>query len=245
MKKVLKVIIAIVLVLVVVIGGYIAYSFYLDNAHHCIDEEPNSTPTGKFGAYGYVDLGLSVKWAVCNIGANVPGEHGQAFAWGDTETKETFGKHGYSIGDRKNLAELRGTQYDTANAKWGDDWRMPTALEFEELCKKCKWMWSKQNGEFGFKIVGPNGNSIFLPCSHVDMTAKEKDSYDEACYWSSTKDDGISEFRDEEDVEACAAALAATFVYYRSNPYQDEHFTRYVCSDFPCHVGLPIRPVHD
>ena len=33
-----------------------------------------------------VDLGLSVKWATCNVGANTPEEYGDYYAWGDTTT---------------------------------------------------------------------------------------------------------------------------------------------------------------
>ena len=33
----------------------------------------------------YVDLGLSVKWATCNIGAEEPEDYGDYFAWGETE----------------------------------------------------------------------------------------------------------------------------------------------------------------
>ena len=32
-----------------------------------------------------VDLGLSVKWAKCNIGATKPEEYGDYFAWGEKE----------------------------------------------------------------------------------------------------------------------------------------------------------------
>lgn len=34
----------------------------------------------------YVDLGLSVKWATYNIGASVPEEYGDYYAWGETDT---------------------------------------------------------------------------------------------------------------------------------------------------------------
>ena len=34
-----------------------------------------------------IDLGLSVKWASCNLGANTPEEYGDYYAWGETETK--------------------------------------------------------------------------------------------------------------------------------------------------------------
>ena len=38
----------------------------------------------------YVDLGLSVKWATCNIGATTPEEYGDYFAWGEVEPKEYY-----------------------------------------------------------------------------------------------------------------------------------------------------------
>ena len=38
----------------------------------------------------YVDMGLSVMWATCNIGANSPEEFGDYFAWGEKETKDEY-----------------------------------------------------------------------------------------------------------------------------------------------------------
>ncbi len=52
---------------------------------------------------------------------------------------------------------------DVATANWGDKWRMPTKDEMEELKNKCKWDWISVNDKSGYKITGPNGNSIFLP----------------------------------------------------------------------------------
>lgn len=43
------------------------------------DDDP-SQPT-----HEYVDLGLSVMWATCNVGASKPEEYGDYFAWGETE----------------------------------------------------------------------------------------------------------------------------------------------------------------
>ena len=37
--------------------------------------------------HDYVDLGLSVKWATCNVGADSPEDYGDYFAWGETEPK--------------------------------------------------------------------------------------------------------------------------------------------------------------
>ena len=41
-------------------------------------------------SYEYVDLGLSVKWAACNVGATTPETYGDYFAWGETEPKTTY-----------------------------------------------------------------------------------------------------------------------------------------------------------
>ena len=40
---------------------------------------------------------------------------------------------------------------------------LPTKEQFEELINQCTWKWMDKNGVFGYKITGPNGNSIFLP----------------------------------------------------------------------------------
>lgn len=45
--------------------------------------------------------------------------------------------------------------------------RFPTKEELDELRKKCKWKKSYIDEEhFGFKVIGPNGNSIFLQSSY-------------------------------------------------------------------------------
>ena len=46
-----------------------------------------------------VDLGLSVKWACCNIGANSPEDYGNYYAWGELETKESCEWHNYKWHD--------------------------------------------------------------------------------------------------------------------------------------------------
>lgn len=50
---------------------------------------------------------------------------------------------------------------DPATANWGKDWRIPTKEEIDELISKCTWEFSGN----GYKVTGPNGNSIFLPAA--------------------------------------------------------------------------------
>ena len=146
----------------------------------------------------YVDLGLSVKWATCNIGASSPEEYGDYFGWGETTTKDNYDcpTMGLSISELQSQGYIDSngnltSQYDAATANWGGDWRMPTFTELEELNTQCTWEWTTQNGVNGYKVTGPSGASIFLPA------AGRHDGYflyvagGHGNYWSSTPVDGF------------------------------------------------------
>ena len=49
-----------------------------------------------------VDLGLSVKWASCNIGAESPEDLGGYYAWGETEEKTEYSWSTYRWYDTDN-----------------------------------------------------------------------------------------------------------------------------------------------
>ena len=161
----------------------------------------NNTP------YESVDLGLSVKWATCNVGAKAPEESGDYFAWGEIRTKHQFSASNCSslrvstrykvsfMGLKRSTEEvyegvlsgdISGSKtYDAARANWGDGWRMPTRAEFKELVKMCKWKWVVINDKCGYQVVGPNGNSIFMPAAgYVDKSLNSDGS--DGFYWSST-----------------------------------------------------------
>ncbi|MCQ2117922.1 MAG: DUF1566 domain-containing protein [Bacteroidales bacterium] len=132
----------------------------------------------------YVDLGLSVKWATCNVGANSPGDDGSVFVWAETSPKNDcslntwkyresgdswnnvkFSKYvassEYGSVDNKTTLELVD---DAARVNWGGSWRMPTIEEQKELINNCTWQWIHQNGDYGYKVTSKkNGKSIFLP----------------------------------------------------------------------------------
>ncbi len=144
-----------------------------------------------------VDLGLSVKWACCNVGASSPEGYGGYYAWGETEEKSDYDWDTYAYyidtdGDGlkdtyQNIgSNISGTSYDVAHVKWGGSWRMPTLDEIKELCNKCTWQWTTVNGVNGQKVTGPNGNSIFLPAAGyrngTDVGGRGSYGY----YWSAT-----------------------------------------------------------
>jgi hypothetical protein len=138
-------------------------------------------PTNTENGHEYVDLGLSVKWATCNVGANAPEEYGDYFAWGETEPKEVYEWSTYkwcngsdnmltkyctnsSDGTVDNKNQL-DKEDDAASVNWGGAWRMPTEAEQDELREQCTWTWTTQNGVNGYQVTGPNGKSIFLPAA--------------------------------------------------------------------------------
>lgn len=132
----------------------------------------------------WVDLGLpsGTKWATMNIGASSPSNYGSYFAWG-----ETFTKMGYVWRTLKYCLDDYGTKFskyvtdskygnvdgkkeldlidDVASVNWGSSWRMPSQTQLNELREKCKWIWTNIGGNNGYKVVGLNGNYIFLPAA--------------------------------------------------------------------------------
>ena len=149
---------------------------------------------GKHEGHEYVDLGLSVKWATCNVGATSPEEYGDYFVWGETSTKEKYFESptcGLSISQLQSQGYIDSegnltSQYDAATANWGGDWRMPTRKEMRELLNNCTWIWTTQNGVNGYNVKGPNGNSIFLPAAGYRYGSSLYDAGSDGGCWSST-----------------------------------------------------------
>lgn len=149
---------------------------------------------------GAVDLGLSVKWATYNVGATSPEEYGDYYAWGEVETKIDYTEENYKFSKKdeygfyeyelpEGLTDISGTKYDAATANWGNGWRMPTKLELIELEDKTTVVWTNYNGVDGIRIIGPNGNSIFLP------SAGFRDEYGRGgygCYWGAVSETSYS-----------------------------------------------------
>ncbi|MDE6690132.1 MAG: hypothetical protein K2J86_09700 [Prevotella sp.] len=136
----------------------------------------------------YVDLGLpsGVKWATCNVGASSPSDYGDYYAWGETTPKSEYIEENCKTW-KKSLGGISGnSQYDAARANWGGSWRLPSNTECEELIKKCTWTWTSQGGYNGYKITGPNGNSIFVPAAGFRLGSSIYCAEDFGYYWSST-----------------------------------------------------------
>ena len=106
-----------------------------------------------------VDLGLSVNW--CNN--NIDKDSEIYWGWSDIsgKKKDTDLSLYPHNNPPENICSLE--QYDIATHYLGKGWRLPTKDEIDELQNKCKWIWTSIEGEHGYKVIGKNGNSIFLP----------------------------------------------------------------------------------
>lgn len=140
---------------------------------------------GSINGHDYVDLGLSVKWATKNVGADNPSDYGDYFAWGETKAKASYDDYN-CITHGKTFKSIGGDyKHDAARANWGSSWRLPSDMEFEELRQNCTWIWTKQGYKEGYLITGPNGNSIFLPAASARNGSSFVNGYYNY-YWSST-----------------------------------------------------------
>ncbi|MCH5328939.1 MAG: hypothetical protein J1E02_07940 [Coprobacter sp.] len=145
-------------------------------------------PSGRADGHDYVDLGLRMKWATCNVGADSPADAGRYYAWGEVETPgdgvynqvncKTYGRHFGTVGGR----EL----YDVARACWGEAWRMPSEEDMRALVDSCTWTWSSFSGREGYRVTGPSGNSIFLPAVGYRDGEMLYDDGTTGFYWSAT-----------------------------------------------------------
>ena len=139
-----------------------------------------------------VDLGLSVMWATCNVGATTPEGYGNWYAWGETSTKSKYAEQNYAYytnGQYQYIGvNICGTKYDAARAVWGNDWRLPTRSEIRELTTKCTWTSETLNGVKGYRVTATNGNSIFLPAAGYKDGTTHKEAGTGGFYWSGSLD---------------------------------------------------------
>lgn len=175
----------------------------IDSITFELQEEVIDSVTTETKIYNAVDLGLpsGTLWADRNVGADSPEAYGDHFSWGETSPNDFYEWKSYKWCEGSNSTITKyctdskyGTldnkdtldpEDDAATVNMGSEWRMPTYDEFDELIKTCTWEWSTHNDTKGYKITGPNGNSIFLPAAGYRY-ARYQDLYDDGAqgfYW--------------------------------------------------------------
>lgn len=176
-----------------------------------------------------IDLGLSVYWSSHNVGASTNTQSGVYFAWGEIKGKNDYGDDTYIYYDNDKAVYVDigegisgRPQYDAATAYWKEGWRIPTWAEFHELINECTWEWVQVDKVNGYKVTGPNKNSIFIPA--MDL---QTGNYDE-----------VTEYTDVRLWSDCLS-LTDKARSYGLNCTS----TRIGRGNFNRYLGIPIRPV--
>lgn len=157
--------------------------------------------------------------------------YGALFAWGETASKDNYQWTSYALGNGTSRTKYNATDGkktleaadDAATVLLGDGWRLPTPEEFEELKTKCTWTWETTDNVSGYRVVGPNGNSIFLPAAGFRLVQRTNVQGEYGYYLTNTL--GTSD------------ANAVSYGIMEGKPawkYETERF-----------LGYSIRPVHN
>lgn len=134
--------------------------------------------------------------------------------------KSNFGYNGYT--DYRMILEPAD---DAARVNLGENWRMPTDEEWEELLNGCTSSWTTINGVNGYRFTSNiNGNSIFLPAASIYNGIYLSSVGSIGNYWSSSLYDFYP------DRAWCVS-------FFSSDVYRSPNYFR--------NFGLPIRPVYD
>lgn len=149
--------------------------------------------SGTMNSHDYVDMGTGIKWATCNIGAGLPEEMGNTFAWGKTVPKEIQqSQKNDDINDassqkytKKNNKKVLEKEDDAASCILGGAWRMPTINDFEKLDNNCITTYVKYKGVYGNLLKSKvNDNTLFMPEDmYWSSTINENDDTEACCYW--------------------------------------------------------------
>ncbi|HZK03825.1 MAG TPA: hypothetical protein VFC94_05400 [Bacteroidaceae bacterium] len=184
-----------------------------------------------------IDLGLSVKWASCNLGAENPMDYGDYYRWGEIVPNTSGLIDGYrhynpSKGNFSDLGEdISGTEYDAAHVRLGGKWRMPTKEECEELLSRCVWTGIVGDIKSERRVTGPSGKQIIIPpAGHISYSTLSG-GYS---FWASTiynpNDSGAYRY------------WGATQYVPNAKPGEEYKMTNILEAVFR-YISMPIRPV--
>lgn len=203
--------------------------------------EPPVQPgtSGSLNGHDWVDLGLSVKWATLNLGADDINQMGYSFQWGSTEPVsdyllDHYWQEGFSsYNSNIYINNISNSGFDAAKELWGDGWRMPTVAEIKELMSlwNIEWdmefnqpwgdiakCWVEIDGVHCVRLCGSTGQTLFLPAELSDFI-----------YWTSEKDTAESE--DNKPYGKSCEIIPKRFVWR--------------IMSYPGYRAAPIRPVCD
>lgn len=160
-----------------------------------------------------VDMGLSVHWATSNLSAPQETKDSYYAMWEDC-TKNSYNSSNYSP----------KTDSDVASVIWGEEWRLPTLDEFNELIENCSWDWQVVDNCEGYIATSKrNGAKLFFPAAGITINEKIVRKGREGYYLTST---------------ICDTSSSEVHIINFSSSNTPESFDR----SYPWH-GMSIRPI--
>lgn len=186
-----------------------------------------SDGANRIGGHEYVDLGLpsGLRWAAANIGADSPSDLGEYFGWGEVAGKREYTRENSLTFQQKVGAQISGGPYDAALKIWGAPWRLPSKADVEELMAHCRWEVMETGGCYGYKVIGPNGKSIFFPMGGFRAFDDQRPEFlgTQGRYWTATA------FEEDQDT--------SYLLIMDTEGYGIDNYWRY--------LGHNVRPVAD
>lgn len=105
-------------------------------------------------------------------------------------TNASYGNDGFMDGK-----DALDPEDDVAHLTLGDDWRMPTSAEIDELIANCDAEWTTENGVPGYRFTskkeGYSENSVFLPAAGYRLGTTSVSVESEGLYWSRSVNTGL------------------------------------------------------
>ena len=223
--------------------------------------------------YEYVDLGLSVKWATCNVGAATPAHLGNYYAWGETEPKAMYpcyladdGSEYYSLyGSDCNYRYYASGAFDYMStdpidpdrnimfSKYNQD-DNKTVLGLEDDVAHVKWGggWRMPTNEESTELMNNctwtetsiNGTLVYLITSNVS-------GYEDSFIILPCTGYYVDQRYDSDAVMCWTSTLYTTYWSQYYDPYPLVYYTSFYLGKNNEHVkncfkrwcGLTVRPV--
>lgn len=156
----------------VILASFFLYNLIKENSQECNVEEQRIEDA--------VDLGLpsGTIWCTHNVGSNNEFDAGYFYDWGGVTPVQKQPSLNY-----ESTTNIIGTSYDVASLRLGIKWQLPSENQISELIANCKWEWVCKDGHIGYMLVGPNGNSMFLPAAGCILGNEIKYAGQFGYYW--------------------------------------------------------------
>lgn len=157
----------------------------------------------------FVDVGASVLWMSCNLGAENSWETGDYFSWGSLGPSASYTEENYTSPEKANI--YGDSSHDAAMTYRDVNYHVPTIEQWKELMEICTMKWATMEGVGGYLFTSKlNKKTLFFPAAG-NMYGTNTNAYSlghGGCYWTS---EATSETDEENDISPKTDAMRMHF----------------------------------